>query len=63
MCPRAGNKSGMPFGKRQRYLGRSAADSEVEYWVDQFVHHGQTNEDLVSGFVSADEYFQRNTAP
>ncbi len=46
----------------QKYLGRTAGQSEVDYWVDQFVHHGTSSEDVVTGFVSSDEYFGKHTA-
>jgi hypothetical protein len=42
----------------QRYLGRSPDAAGLNYWVDEFVNHGQTNEDLVAGFVGSPEYFQ-----
>jgi streptogramin lyase len=44
----------------QRYLGRAPSVDEVAYWVDQFVNHGQTNEDLIAGFVGSVEYFYRH---
>ena len=34
------------------YLGRTASPSEVSYWVSQF-DQGETNEDIVSGFVGS----------
>ena len=34
----------------------------LSYWVDQFAHHGQTNEDLITGFVASDEYFKEHTS-
>ena len=42
----------------QKFLGRA---DELAYWVGQFAHHGLTNEDVVTGFVSSDEYCQRAT--
>jgi hypothetical protein len=39
------------------YLNRSASGAEVGYWVDQFINHGQTNEDLAAGFVGSTEYW------
>jgi hypothetical protein len=39
------------------YLNRSASSTEVAYWVDQFINHGQTNEDLAAGFVGSTEYW------
>jgi hypothetical protein len=45
-----------------KYLGRGAGQSEIDYWVDQFINHGQTNEDVVTGFVSSNEYYNRKTS-
>jgi subtilase family serine protease len=45
----------------QKYLGRSAGPTEIAYWVDQFTNHGKTNEDVVTGFVSSDEYYKKHT--
>jgi hypothetical protein len=42
----------------QRLLGRTPTPSEVSSWVDQFVHHGVTNERVMAGFVASAEYFQ-----
>ena len=44
-----------------KFLGRFAAADEVAYWVDQFAHHGQTNENVVTGFVGSAEYFDSQT--
>jgi probable HAF family extracellular repeat protein len=44
----------------QRYLGRGASQPEIDYWVAQY-HLGATNETIVTGFVSSDEYFKRST--
>lgn len=41
----------------QTYLGRSPAPDEVSYWVDQFVNHGQRNEDVIAGFIGSSEYY------
>lgn len=41
----------------QKYLGRQADPGGLAYWLDQFVNHGQTNEDVITGFVASDEYF------
>jgi hypothetical protein len=49
------------MGNYLKYLGRAAGQSEIDYWIDQFVHHGKTNEDVVTGFVSSEEYYQRKT--
>jgi hypothetical protein len=45
----------------QKYLGRSAGQSEIDYWVDQFANHGKTNEDVVTGFVGSAEYYKKHT--
>ena len=45
----------------RKYLSRSAGPDEVAYWVDQFAHHRKTNEDVVTGFVSSDEYFRAHS--
>lgn len=37
------------------YLGRSASQAEVDYWVARF-EHGATNEEIISGFVGSSEY-------
>lgn len=39
------------------YLGRSASDGEIDYWVDQFLHHGSRNEDVIAGFIGSAEYY------
>lgn len=44
----------------QRYLGRKAGPSEVDFWVGQY-HQGKTNEDIVTGFLASDEYFNKHT--
>ena len=41
-----------------RYLGRSPASSDINYWLNQFAA-GATNEDVIAGFVASDEYFAR----
>ncbi len=46
----------------ERYLGREATPSEIAYWVDRY-HHGATNEDIVTGFLAADEYFAGALSP
>jgi RHS repeat-associated protein len=45
----------------QKYLGRKAGQSEIDYWIDQFVNRGKTNEDVVTGFVSSLEYYRKNS--
>jgi hypothetical protein len=42
-----------------KYLGRRLDAAGQAYWVDQFVHHGASNEDVVAGFVSSPEYYNR----
>ncbi len=44
----------------QRYLGRKAGAKEVAFWVGQY-HDGKTNEDIVTGFLASDEYFNDHT--
>jgi hypothetical protein len=43
------------------YLLRPADVGGLAYWTDQFVNGGQTNEDLITGFLASDEYFKRAT--
>jgi hypothetical protein len=43
----------------QTYLGRSATTTEVQYWVN-FFENGGSNEQVVAGFISSQEYFQDN---
>jgi hypothetical protein len=43
-------------GNYQRYLGRTPDADGLKYWVNQFINHGQTNEDLAAGFVGSQEY-------
>ena len=40
-----------------RYLHRPAVPSEVAFWVNALVQGG-TNEQLVTGFVASDEFYQ-----
>jgi hypothetical protein len=44
----------------QRFLRRTAGAGEVAYWVNAF-GQGMTNEDIVTGFVSSDEYYRAHT--
>jgi hypothetical protein len=46
----------------QTYLGRTPDANGLSYWLDQFVRHGQTNENLITGFVASDEYFNAVTS-
>jgi hypothetical protein len=41
----------------QQYLRRSASASEIQYWVNVF-ENGGSNEQVIAGFVSSQEYFQ-----
>jgi uncharacterized repeat protein (TIGR03803 family) len=45
----------------QKYLGRTPDSGGLDYWTDQFINHGQTNEDLITGFLASDEYLRRGT--
>ncbi len=40
----------------QHFLGRSPEADGLHYWVDQFVNHGQTNENLAASFLGSDEF-------
>jgi hypothetical protein len=44
----------------QRFLARTPAQSEIDFWVDQFVNHGVANEGVMAGFVASAEYFQQH---
>jgi hypothetical protein len=41
----------------QRFLGRTPAASEVDGWVNAFLH-GASNENVSGGFVGSLEYFE-----
>src|SRR5262249_29804854 len=41
----------------QTYLGRSASQEEVDFWVNQFAAHGLSNEEVQANFVGSPEYF------
>jgi hypothetical protein len=41
------------------FLGRTPTQSEIDYWVGLFVIGKATNEDVVAGFISSKEYFQK----
>jgi hypothetical protein len=43
----------------QRYLGRTAAQSEIDGWVSDF-EAGYSNENVIAGFVGSVEYFQNH---
>jgi streptogramin lyase len=45
----------------QRYLGRSASQLEINYWVALY-RLGRTNEDIITSFTSSDEFFKNATA-
>ena len=40
----------------QTYLGRTPGESEVDYWVGQFLH-GSRAEEIAAGFLASAEYF------
>ena len=40
-----------------KYLGRSGSSTEIAYWVNLFLT-GYTNEQVISGFVGSQEFFQ-----
>jgi hypothetical protein len=40
----------------QKYLNRTPAQSEINYWLDQFNNHGLTDQRLEAGFIGAAEY-------
>ncbi len=42
------------------FLHRTASPSEVAYWVNAFTQ-GLTNEDIITGFVSSEEYFRAHS--
>jgi hypothetical protein len=42
----------------QKVLGPTPAQAEIDYWVDQFVNRGMTNEGVIAGFVGSAEYYQ-----
>jgi hypothetical protein len=43
------------------YLHRPSDPGGLTFWTNQFIFGGQTNEDLITGFLASDEYFQRST--
>jgi hypothetical protein len=40
----------------KKYLGRTPAQSEINYWLDQFANHGLTDQRLEARFIGATEY-------
>jgi hypothetical protein len=44
------------------FLGRSPSQSEIDYWVNLFLTGKAQNEDVVAGFISSKEYFQKYRA-
>jgi hypothetical protein len=40
----------------QRYLGRNPEAAGLAYWIDQYDHHGLTDEHLEAGFIGSAEY-------
>ncbi len=45
----------------EKYLGRMPDPAGLTYWTNQFINFGQTNEDLITGFLSSDEYYDNAT--
>lgn len=43
------------------YLHRQPDQAGLAFWSDQFINHGKTNEDLITGFIASDEYFANST--
>jgi hypothetical protein len=43
------------------YLHRQPDQAGLSFWSDQFINHGKTNEDLITGFIASDEYFANST--
>ena len=41
-----------------KFLGRPASPSEVDGFVNAF-EHGASNELVIAGFISSDEYYRR----
>jgi hypothetical protein len=44
------------FADYERFLQRSAGNSEVDYWLAQF-GNGASSEDIITRFLASDEYF------
>lgn len=44
-----------------RYLLRPSDPGGLAYWTGQFIGNAATNEDLIAGFVSSEEYYNRVT--
>jgi RHS repeat-associated protein len=49
------------FVNYEKYLGRTPDAAGLSFWLDQFVNHGKSNEDLITGFVASDEYFREHS--
>jgi hypothetical protein len=43
------------------FLHRQPDQAGLAFWEDQFINHGKTNEDLITGFIASDEYFANST--
>jgi uncharacterized repeat protein (TIGR01451 family) len=43
------------------YLHRQADLVGLAFWSDQFINHGKTNEDMITGFIASDEYFANSS--
>ncbi|HVA50601.1 MAG TPA: DUF4214 domain-containing protein [Pirellulales bacterium] len=44
----------------QHYLGRPADPNGLAYFAAQF-NHGWTNEEIITGFLDGDEYYNQHT--
>ncbi|HQU45711.1 MAG TPA: DUF4214 domain-containing protein [Pirellulales bacterium] len=44
----------------QQYLGRPADPNGLAYFAAQF-NHGWTNEEIITGFLDSDEYYNQHT--
>jgi hypothetical protein len=45
----------------ETFLGRVASQAEVNFWVNAFAS-GETNEQIVAGFIGSNEYFQEQAS-
>ena len=45
-------------GDYQKYLGRTPAQAEVDGWINAFVNHTASNEDVLAGFIQSPEYYR-----
>ena len=44
------------------YLLRDLDAAGLAYWANQMKNHGLTNENVITGFVACDEYFNNHQA-